>query len=233
MFISYLVAALLTPYQTAHSPLIISKLYYRRRHVGQSLLVSGIHLGPAKKFSFFFLIIFRSLRVCWCGGILLDERADLYFTILAGPRQRSLSRLSQVRLKQPGGVGSSIHSPPGRGSPSYTPRQWVTSNEVKVILRPTVSRPLYIGIRPQSVTHSQFFFFPWKLSRDVCGSVTMGRPLGRENGSIMYICCWAEPAQSLLGQCPTEFIIILQCLNFETPPTLKASFLYLFPPRTG
>jgi hypothetical protein len=48
-----------------------SKLYYDRRSVGQSVLVSGTHLGSVTNFSFFlsliiflFLIIFRQLRIC-------------------------------------------------------------------------------------------------------------------------------------------------------------------------
>jgi hypothetical protein len=35
----------------------------------------------------------RQLRVCWCGGVLSDERKRLSFTIAAGPRQRSHSRV--------------------------------------------------------------------------------------------------------------------------------------------
>jgi hypothetical protein len=41
-----------------------SKLYYDRHSVGQSVLVSGAHLGPATNASPLSLIIFRQLWVC-------------------------------------------------------------------------------------------------------------------------------------------------------------------------
>jgi hypothetical protein len=43
-----------------------SKLYYDRRSVGQSVLVSGTHLGHSTNFSpSFFNYFFRQLLVCW------------------------------------------------------------------------------------------------------------------------------------------------------------------------
>jgi hypothetical protein len=47
-----------------------SKLYYDRRSVGQSILVSGIH---DQSFSFFFVTIRRQLRICWCGAPSLSR----------------------------------------------------------------------------------------------------------------------------------------------------------------
>jgi hypothetical protein len=41
------------------------KLYYDQQSVGQSVLVSGTHLGPATNCQIFF---FLQLRVCWCGA---------------------------------------------------------------------------------------------------------------------------------------------------------------------
>jgi hypothetical protein len=43
-----------------------SKLFYDRRSVGQSALLSGHHLGPVTIF-FFLEIVFRQLQVCYCG----------------------------------------------------------------------------------------------------------------------------------------------------------------------
>jgi hypothetical protein len=43
-----------------------AKLYYDRQSVGQSLLVSGTHLGPATNSSKNFF--FRNLRVSYCGA---------------------------------------------------------------------------------------------------------------------------------------------------------------------
>jgi hypothetical protein len=45
-----------------------SKLYYDRRSVGQSVLLSGTHLGPVTKLS-----IFIQLKVCSCGALSLTR----------------------------------------------------------------------------------------------------------------------------------------------------------------
>jgi hypothetical protein len=41
------------------------KLIYDRQSVGQSVLVSGTHLGPVTNFFFLLEISFRQLRVCY------------------------------------------------------------------------------------------------------------------------------------------------------------------------
>jgi hypothetical protein len=78
---------------------------------------------PSGAYDLIFITV-RQLRFCWCGGALSDERTDLSFTIVAGPRQRSHSRIrvpwdswpyftvSDSRLPQPGRP-----SPRGQGSP--------------------------------------------------------------------------------------------------------------------
>jgi hypothetical protein len=60
----------------------------------------------------------------------------------------------------------------------------------------------------------------------------MARCLWRENGSVVYSCCWFSPAQSFTGPSPEGFVTIIYCLRFETPPTWRARSLYLHPPRT-
>jgi hypothetical protein len=52
--------------RTVYHRLSKSKLCYDRRSVGQSVLVSGDHLGPATNSFSSFLIIFKQLRVRWC-----------------------------------------------------------------------------------------------------------------------------------------------------------------------
>jgi hypothetical protein len=37
------------------------------------------------------------------------------------------------------------------------------------------------------------------LLSDSCGFICMGRSLWREDGSVVYICCWPSPTQSLSG----------------------------------
>jgi hypothetical protein len=53
------------------------------------------------------------------------------------------------------------------------------------------------------------------LSSGNCGFVDVGRPLWREDGSVVYDCCWSSPAQSFFG--PAELTTIVYCPLFETP----------------
>jgi hypothetical protein len=71
------------------------------------------------------------------------------------------------------------------------------------------------------------------LLSDNCGFVDVGRSLRRENGSAVYNCCWSSPAQLFLGPTPAGLMTIFYCLRFETPPTWRVSFPYLYPPGTG
>jgi hypothetical protein len=44
----------------------------------------------------------------------------------------------------------------------------------------------------------------------------MGRSLWREDGSVVYNCCWSSPAQSFSGQSLMGLATIFYCLRFET-----------------
>jgi hypothetical protein len=108
------------------------------------------------------------------------------------------------------------------------------SRQSQVILRPTVSQPVCPGVRPPSGTCNQFFFsLAWKFSLGSCGFLLMGCLLWWEDRSIIYSYYWAPQAQSFWGLSPPELITILRCLNFETPTTWKARFLYSFPQEQG
>jgi hypothetical protein len=61
----------------------------------------------------------------------------------------------------------------------------------------------------------------------------VARSLWRENGSAIYNCGWASPAQSFSGPSPRGLVTIFYCLRFETPPTWRARSPYLYPPGTG
>jgi hypothetical protein len=65
------------------------------------------------------------------------------------------------------------------------------------MLRPTVSRPVYLGIKHPSGAYYHMFISLWQL-----GLVIVGRPLWRQDGSLFCICCWYSPALSLLGPSP-------------------------------
>jgi hypothetical protein len=108
------------------------------------------------------------------------------------------------------------------------PNYWTmkVNIEVEVNLWPTVCRPVCLGVRRPSVAHDQNFF-----RSDDCGFLDVGYPLWREDGSVIYSCScfWAFPEQSLLGWSPTELRPYFP-VSFETPPTWRARFPYVYPP---
>jgi hypothetical protein len=52
-----------------------------------------------------------------------------------------------------------------------------------------------------------------------CGFIAVGRPLWREDGLVVYNCCWPSLAQSFSGLSPAGIMTIFCCLRFHTPPT--------------
>jgi hypothetical protein len=46
--------------------------------------------------------------------------------------------------------------------------------------------------------------------------VDMGRSIWREDGNVIYNCCWSSPAQSFSGPSPVGLETIFYCLRFET-----------------
>jgi hypothetical protein len=94
----------------------------------------------------------------------------------------------------------------------------VVSVEVEVNLRPTGSRPVCLGVRRPSGTRDQFFFLlevsfgQLHAYYFVAPSLTRGRVC-----NLLYICFWALPEQSLLGQSPAELTAIFYCLIWHSP----------------
>jgi hypothetical protein len=110
------------------------KLIYDRQSVGQSLLVSGSHLGPMTRFLF---SVWR-LWVSWCGApsftrgwvcnLLLQLLLGLPKAVTLGSKSRRTHDhilQSHLRLPQLWGPGPRIYIPQEQGDPVIPPGTWV------------------------------------------------------------------------------------------------------------
>jgi hypothetical protein len=85
--------------------------------------------------------------------------------------------------------------------------------EAEINLRPTVSRPVCLGVRRPSGTRDQYFFLleisfrQLRVCYFVAPSLTRGRAY-----NLQYKCYWALPEQLLLGRSPAELKTIFYCL---------------------
>jgi hypothetical protein len=80
------------------------------------------------------------------------------------------------------------------------------------MLRETVSRPVYLGIKRPSGAYDQIF-----VTVRSCVFVDVGRFLWREDGSVIYNGCWAPPAQSFSGPSSLGLATIFYCLIRDFP----------------
>jgi hypothetical protein len=172
-------------------------------------------------------------------------------------RTRIRTLLSHFRLPQPGGPGPRISVPQEQGGPVIPPG---TGFPFRCLLRLTGlgwrhSNPPLHGVCNVVLLHFQEgVMLKSKLSYDwqtVSESVLVsGTHLGPATNfsSFFIICrqlriCWCGvPSLTIIAgprqqpfpvPSPVGLMTIFYCLKFETPPTLTARFLNLFPPRTG
>jgi hypothetical protein len=93
----------------------VEVIYYDRRSVGQSFLVSSPHLGHMTKF----LLLSDHCGFLICGA-LSEERTGLSFTMYNVQYIINFT-VSDLRLPQPGGTSPCIYIPQEQGGPVIPP----------------------------------------------------------------------------------------------------------------
>jgi hypothetical protein len=128
-----------------------------------------------------FYFLTDKLQVSWCGAfsltrewvynLLVQLHLGLARAVILGSKSHRTHAhilLSHLRLPQLWGPGPRIYIPqeqsgpvipPSTGFPFYRLLRLRAKVKVKVILRPTVCRPVRLGIRCPPGTHDQFFPF--------------------------------------------------------------------------
>jgi hypothetical protein len=89
--------------------------------------------------------------------------------------------------------------------------------ELEFVLRPTVSRPVSLGIGPPFGTLDQIlscFSFVWQFRRSAFNASSLTRKRGC---NLLLNCFWALPDQSHLSRSPTELTAISYCLLWDSP----------------
>jgi hypothetical protein len=150
-------------------------------------------------------------------GSLSDERTGLSFTIAAGPQQGSHFRVESRRLVA---IFYCLR---------FETSLFVASNDFQGHgggIRPRLHTGAHLCSKSQSqsyiTTDGQSASLSWnKAYAQIIVTVRhlrclhVGHSLWREDGSVVYSCCWPSPAQSFSGPSPVALVTKFYCLIFE------------------
>jgi hypothetical protein len=109
--------------------------------------------------------------------------------------------------------------------PECTRNTWQPGRRWRAEVETTDSQSVCLGIEYHCGTCEQILFPVGILQSEICGLVTVGRPLWREDGSVIcsVITQWSESPR-------TRNHIVL---SYETPPTWRARVVQLYPWALG
>jgi hypothetical protein len=122
------------------------KLNYDRQSVGQSVLVSGTHLGPVTIFFFLLEVFFRQLRVCYfvapslTRGPVCNLRLLLVLASLVPRESRPYFIFPILETPPTWRAMSRYLYPPGTGRPRYTPSPLATRRATVEVFCPACTR---------------------------------------------------------------------------------------------
>jgi hypothetical protein len=108
--------------------------------------------------------------------------------------------------------------------------RWTPHVEGEVNLRPTVGRPVCLGVGPPSGAHDQIFITVRHLRSSCWGAPSLTR--GRVCNLLLQFAVTLQSKSRRTHDILLSHLRSYFTVSYETPPTWRARSLYLYPPGT-